>query len=123
MFHQGLLSWDDFLNHKYVKMLKNHVDKNQIAHLAWQVYPENISNVHLVYLKACMDQHIFDLGLKQYIKDLLKFRAKILSGEITEVFDPVRHNESAQIRHIISIFLEMLKQDVSGLYSNKLVTN
>lgn len=31
-----------------------------------------------------MDQHIFDLGLKQSIKDSLRFRAKILSGEITD---------------------------------------
>jgi hypothetical protein len=57
------------------------MDKTQIAHLAWQVYSENIPNVHLVYLEPCMDQHIFDLGLKQSIKDLLRFRAKILSGE------------------------------------------
>ena len=86
-------------------MLKNQTDKTQIVHLAWQVYPENISNVHLVYLEACMDQHIFDLGLKQSIKDLLRFRAKIFSGEITEVFAPVRHNESVKIRDIISYLL------------------
>jgi hypothetical protein len=78
--------------------------------MAWQVYPKNISNIHLVYLEPCMDQHIFDLGLKQSIKDLLRFRAKILSGEITEVFAPVRRNESVEIRDISSVFLEMLKQ-------------
>jgi hypothetical protein len=82
------------------------MDKTRTAHVAWQVYPENISNIHLVYLECCMDQHIFDLGLKQSIKDLLRFRAKILSGE---VFAPVRCNESVEIRNIISIFLEMLK--------------
>jgi len=75
------------------------------VHLAWQVYPENISNVHLVYLEACLDQHIFDLGLKQSIKDLLRFRAKIFSGEITEVFAPVRHNESVEIGDIIAYLL------------------
>jgi hypothetical protein len=104
-------------------MLKKNMDKTQTAHVAWQVYPENISNIHLVYLEPCMDQRIFDLGLKQSIKDLLRFRAKILSGEITEVFAPVRCNESGEIRDIISIFLEMLKQEINGLYSNKLVMN
>jgi len=49
-----------------------------------------------------MDQHIFDLGLKQSIKDLLRFRAKILRGE---VFAPVRCNELVEIRDIISYLL------------------
>jgi hypothetical protein len=46
-------------------MLKNQTDKTQIVHLAWQVYPESIAGVQLVYLEACMDQHILDLGLTQ----------------------------------------------------------
>lgn len=70
-----------------------------------------------------MDQHTFDLGLKQAIKDLLRFGAKILSGEITEVLTPVTRNELVEIRYIISVFLEMLKQEIYGLYLNKLVTN
>jgi len=32
----------------------------------------------------------------------------------------VRHNELVEIRNIISIFLEALKQEIHRLYSNKL---
>jgi len=46
LFHQGPPSTDISLNSKYIVVFKNQRDKTQIVHLAWQVYPENISSFH-----------------------------------------------------------------------------
>jgi hypothetical protein len=104
-------------------MLKNRRDKSQIVYLAWQVYPENISNVHLVYyLEACMDQHIFDLELNNLLRIYWDLGQKYFQAKLL-VFAPVRCNELVEIRDNISIFLEMMKQEIYGLYSIILVMN
>jgi len=76
-------------------MFKNPKDKSQIVHLARKVYPENISSFHTTYLGVCKDPHkylFFDST--QSIKDRLIFRTKIFPGKTTDVFAPVRGNET-----------------------------
>jgi hypothetical protein len=94
LFHQGPSSRDISLNSKYIVVFKNPRDKTQIVHLARQVYPENISSFHKIYLEACKDPHSYlFLDLTQSINDLLRFRTKIFPGEITEVFAPIINSD------------------------------
>jgi len=98
LFHQGPSSRDISLKSKYIVVFKNSRDKTQIVHLAWQVYPENISNFHKTYLEVCKDPYTYlFLDLSQSINDLLRFRTKIFPGETTEVFAPVRGNEPVEV--------------------------
>jgi hypothetical protein len=59
LFHQGPSPRDISLNIKYIVVFKNPRDKTQIAHLAPQVYPENISSFHKTYLDVCKDPHSY----------------------------------------------------------------
>ena len=94
LFHQGPSSRDISLNSKYIVVFKNPRDKTQIVHLARQVYPENVSSFHKIYLEACKDPHSYlFLDLTQSINDLLRFRTKIFPGKITEVFAPVVNSD------------------------------
>ena len=73
-------------------------DKTQIAHLAHQVYPENISSFHKTYLDVCEDsQNYLFLDVTLSINDLLRFRTKIFPGELTDVFAPVQGNEPIEV--------------------------
>ena len=59
---------------------------------------ENISSFHKTYLDVCKDPHTYlFLDLTQSINDLLRFRTKKLPGESTEVFTPVRGNETVEV--------------------------
>ena len=98
LFHRGPSSRDISLNIINIVVFKNTGDKTQIAHLARQVYPENISSFHKTYLEVCIDPHTYlFLDLTESINNILRFRTKILPGETTEVFAPVRGNEPVEV--------------------------
>ena len=59
LIHQGPSSRDISLNSKYKVVFKSLRDKTQIVHLPRQVYPENISIFHKLYLEVCKDPHTF----------------------------------------------------------------
>jgi len=52
VFNQVPSSRDISANSKYTVVFKNPIDKNWIGHLAREIYPENISTFHKMYLKA-----------------------------------------------------------------------
>jgi hypothetical protein len=103
LFHQGPSARDISLNSKYIVVFKNPRDKTQIVHLAQQVYPENVSSFHKIYLDVCRDPHTYlFLDLTQSVNDLLRFRTKIFPDEVTEVFAPVKSNEPIEITTTLS---------------------
>ena len=103
LFHQNSSSRDISLNSKYIVVFKNTRDKTQVVHLARQVYPENICSFHKTYLDDCKDPHTYlFLDLTQSINDLLRFRTKIFSGGLTEVFAPVQGNEPIDVTTTLS---------------------
>jgi hypothetical protein len=59
LFHKCQSARVVSLNCKYVSVFKNPRHKNQIVHLAQQVYPENISRFQKIYLDVCKDPHIY----------------------------------------------------------------
>ena len=85
LFHQAPSSRDISLNSKYIVVFMNPTDKSEIAHLARNVYPENISSFHKTYLEACKDPQLFIFG-SNTINDLLRFRTKKFPGQTCEVF-------------------------------------
>jgi hypothetical protein len=98
LFHQGPATHDISLNSKYIVVFKNPGDKTQIVHLARQVFPENTSSFHKIYLDVCKYPHSYlFLDFTQSINSLLRFRTKIFRGETTQVFAPVRGNEPIEI--------------------------
>jgi len=109
LFHQDSSSRYIYLNSNYIVVFKNPRDRTQIVHLARQFYPENISSFHKTYLEVCKEPHTYlFLDLTQSIDDLLRFRTKIIPGETTEEFAPVRGmNRLKSYLH----FLHVLKND------------
>jgi hypothetical protein len=68
------------------------------VHLAWQIYPENISSFHKTCLNVSKDpQSYLYLDFTQSINSLLRFRTKIFPGENTDVFAAVEDNEPAEV--------------------------
>ena len=64
---------DISLNAKYIVLLKNTRDKNQITYLARQVYPENSAGLYKVYLEATEKPHGYlVLDFAQYTDDRLR---------------------------------------------------
>jgi hypothetical protein len=59
LFHRGPSACDISLNSKYTVVFKNPRDKGQIVHLARQLYPENISSFHKIYLDVFRDPHTY----------------------------------------------------------------
>jgi hypothetical protein len=103
LFHHVPSARDISLSSKYIVVFKNPTDKTQIVHLARQVYPENISSFHKIYLDVCRDPHTYlFLDLTQSVNDLLRFRTKIFSDDVTEVFAPVKSNEPIEITTTLS---------------------
>jgi hypothetical protein len=103
LFHQGPSARDISLNSKYLVVFKNPRDKTQIVHLARQLYPENISSFHKIYLDVCRDPHTYlFLDLTHSVNDLPSFRTKIFPDEVTEVFAPVKSNEPIEITTTLS---------------------
>jgi len=97
-FYSNLYVPEPDRRHKYIVVLTNFRDKTQNVRLARQVYPENISSFHKTYLDVCKDPHTYlFLDLTQSINDRLRLRTKILPGETTEVFAPVRGNEPDEV--------------------------
>jgi hypothetical protein len=84
-------------------VFKNLRDKTHVVHLARQLYLENISSFHKIYLDVCRDPHTYlFLGLTQSVNDLLRFRTKIFPDKVTEVFAPVESNEPIEITSTLS---------------------
>lgn len=74
-------------------VFKNVRDKNQVAHLTRQIYPENWKSLFEAYLDATEKPHgymLFDLC--QGTDNRLRFRTNIFPFELPTV---VYHNEQA----------------------------
>lgn len=98
LFHQSAHSRDISLNAKYMVLFRNLRDKNQITHLARQVYPEDWRGFYNAYRDATKDPYSYLLvDFSQNINDLLRFRARIFPPGLTEVYTPVQH-ETDQIK-------------------------
>jgi hypothetical protein len=103
LFHQGPSARDFSLYSKCIVVFKNPRDKTHIVHLARQVYPENISSFHKIYLDVFRDPHTYlFFDLTQSVNDLLRFRTEIFPDEVTEVFAPVKSNEQIEITTTLS---------------------
>ena len=86
LFNQAKSSRDISLNSKYIFVFKNPREKTHIVHLARQIYPENISSFHKMYLDAYKDTHSYlFLDLTQSINDLLRFGKKIFQEKCVRV--------------------------------------
>ena len=78
LFHQARGARDISLNSKYIVVYKNPREKQQVAHLARQVYPENWRGLHQAYLDCTKKPHGYLLvDLVQDTPDLLRFRTNI----------------------------------------------
>jgi len=89
LFHQGRYCRDISLNAKYVVLLKNVRDKNQLMFLARQVYPENSASLYKAYLDATQRPHGYRLlDLSQDNDDRLRFRTDIFPTEQNIVYLP-----------------------------------
>jgi hypothetical protein len=98
LFHQGPASRNISLNSKYIVVFKNQRDKTQIIHLARQVYPENTSSSHKIYLNVCRDPHSYlFLDFTKSINSLVRFITNIFPGETTEVFAAFSGNEPVEV--------------------------
>jgi hypothetical protein len=98
LFHQGPASHDISLNSKYIVVFKNPKYNTQIVHLARQVYPENNSSFHKIYLDVCRVFHSYlFLDFTQSINSFLRFRTKVFPGESTDVFVAVSGNEPVEV--------------------------
>ena len=76
IFHQGKCSRDISLNAKYIVLFKSPQDRNQIRHLAQQVYPEDTRFVREAFPNATAKPHIYlFFDLTQSTSDKLRFRA------------------------------------------------
>ena len=58
LFHQARYCRDISLNTKYIALLKNCRDKNQITHLARQVYPEDSAGLCNAYNEATKNRTV-----------------------------------------------------------------
>jgi hypothetical protein len=84
-------------------VFKNPRVKTEVVHFARQVYPENITSFHNIYLDFCRDTHTYlFLDLTQSGDDLLRFRIKIFPDEVTELFAPIKSNEGIEITTTLS---------------------
>jgi hypothetical protein len=93
LFHQARGARDISLNSKYIVVYKNPRDKNQVAHLARQVYPENWRGLHKAFLDATKQPHGYLLlDLCQDTPDLLRFRTNIFD-EHPLVYAPIDDND------------------------------
>jgi hypothetical protein len=99
LFHQGRYCRDISLNAKYLVVFKNVRDKNQVAYLARQIYPENWKSLFEAYLDATERPHgylLFDLC--QETNDILRFRTNIFPTELpTIVYAPIRNEQTDKI--------------------------
>ena len=98
LFHQVRFCRDISLNAKYLVLLKNVRDKNQLMFLARQVYPENSNSLYKAYLHATRKPHSYLLlDLSQDTDDRLRFRTDIFPTEQTIVYSPVDDDETCKI--------------------------
>jgi hypothetical protein len=99
LFHQGKYCRDISLNAKYLVVFKNVRDKNQVAYLTRQIYPENWKSLFEAYLDATERPHgylLFDLC--QETCDLLRFRTNVLPAELpTKVYAPLKNEQENKI--------------------------
>jgi len=84
-------------------VFKNPRHKIQILHLARQIYAENISSFHKIYVDVCKDPHSYlFLDFTQSINSLMRFRTTIFPGENTDVFAAVESNETVEVTFTLS---------------------
>jgi hypothetical protein len=99
LFHQGKYCRDISLNAKYLVVFKNVRDKNQVAHLTRQIYPENWKSLFEAYLNATERPHgylLFDLC--QETNDLLRFRTNVFPTELpTIVYAQLKNEQEDKI--------------------------
>jgi hypothetical protein len=99
LFHQGKYCRDISLNAKYLVVFKNVRDKNQVAHLTRQIYPEDWKSLFEAYLDATKRPHgylLFDLC--QETNDQLRFRTNVLPTELpTIVYAPLRDEQEDKV--------------------------
>ena len=87
LFHQGNHCRTISLNAKYIVLLKNTRDKNQLTYLARQVYPEDSAGLYEVYLEATKRPHGYlVLDFEHDTDDLQRFRTHIFPGERPPAF-------------------------------------
>lgn len=96
LFHQARGARDISLNTKFIVLFKNPREKNQVAHLARQVYPENWRGLHQAFLDATKQAfgHLV-LDLCQDTPDLLRFRTNIFD-EFPLVYAPIDDEEEEE---------------------------
>jgi hypothetical protein len=98
LFHQGWFCRDISLNAKYLVLLKNVRDKQQLSYLARQVYPEHTDSLYRAYLDATRKAHAYLLlDLAQDTDDRLRFRTNIFPLEHPTAFYAVPENEKDKI--------------------------
>ena len=87
LFQQGKFCRDISLNAKYLVLLKNVRDSNQLMCLVRQVYPEVPKNLYNAYLNATKRPHGYlVLDLAQDTDDRLRFRTWIFPDEYPPTF-------------------------------------
>ena len=99
MFHRGKHCRDISLNAKYLVLLKNVRDKNQVTFLARQVYPEHSQCLYDSYRNVTSRPHgYFTLDFAQDTDDRLRFRTNVFPDEgPLAVYAPI-NNETATVQ-------------------------
>ena len=98
-FHQGTHCRDISLNAKYLVLLENVRDKNQILYLARQEYPEDRHNIYKAYLHATIQPHsYFILYFAQDTDGKLKFRTNVFPDEYPPIIYATVNNETHKIK-------------------------